>query len=208
MVRVDCDQEPDEHLVTLCLSNPDYFSCIIYRYEKRLSRYIRRLAQLTAEDTQDLLQDIFIIVYRHLNDYDSSLKFSSWIYRIAHNHTISHFRKRGSKLKQTAVDDENAYLYENLINRITAEDIAEQNELTKLLHEIIETLPAKYRQVFILRFLEEKDYNEISDILKKPMGSIATLINRARNKVKEKTIKKGIFLQTWHKDNKEEFHKG
>ncbi|PIU78076.1 MAG: hypothetical protein COS72_03485, partial [Candidatus Moranbacteria bacterium CG06_land_8_20_14_3_00_43_56] len=95
--KENCGEKTDEELVALTLKNQDFFSCIVERYEAKLTRYIRRISAATQEDAEDLLQEIFVKVYRNLYGFDPSLKFSSWIYRIAHNQVISQWRKTKSR---------------------------------------------------------------------------------------------------------------
>jgi len=91
---VDCE------LVRLSLENADFFAQIVQKYEKPLLRYLLRISNVSLEEAEDLLQEIFIKVYQNLWDFDESLKFSSWIYRIAHNETISAWRKKISRGKK------------------------------------------------------------------------------------------------------------
>ena len=148
------------------------------RYEWQLFHYIRRMTQLGNDDIQDLLQEIFIKIYQKLNGYDERLKFSSWAYRIAHNHVIDYFRKVSARPQINSLED---HEWEKIISasiqiekEIVDRDCAEKVKLGIL------QLPIKYREVLILRFLEEKEYEEIMDILKKPKGSVATLISRGK----------------------------
>jgi len=187
--REKCLEKTDEELVVLTLKNQDFFSCLVERYEPKLMRYIRRISAATQEDAEDLLQDIFIKVYRHLNDFDGKLKFSSWIYRIAHNQVISQWRKTKSRplvLKFEADDDFLKFI-------ATDEDLSldtERKFAAEDVRKMLDKLDDKYKEVLVLKFLEEKDYKEISDILQKPLGTVATLINRAKKQfrsiVKEK----------------------
>ena len=190
--KTNCAEKTDEELVALTLENQDFFSCLVERYEPKLTRYIRRISAATREDAEDLLQEIFVKVYRNLNDFDPDLKFSSWIYRIAHNQVISHWRKTKSRpqvlkfeadedfLKFIAADED---LAGDTERRFTAEEV----------RRIINQLDEKYKEVLVLKFLEGKDYQEISDILRKPLGTVATLINRAKKQfakiVEERKIK-------------------
>ena len=106
----------DEELVGLVLQNQDDFLYIMERYQEKLSRYIYRISGLVKEDTEDALQEIFLKVYQNLNDFDTSLKFSSWIYRIAHNHIISNHRKVKARPATVSYDDDPA-----LMSRLFAE---------------------------------------------------------------------------------------
>lgn len=181
----------DEELVSLTLKNQEDFLYLINRYQAKLGRYIRRIAGVGKEDTEDLLQDVFIKVYQNLNSFDTSLKFSSWVYRITHNEVISHWRKSKSR------PEEITYEVDTILNGLTDDvDIigdVDQKYLRQNIDKVLGTMDMKYREVLILKFLEDKDYKEIADILKKPMGTVATLINRAksqfRKKLKESNIK-------------------
>jgi len=180
------DGKTDEELVAMTLENPDAYSFLVERYEEKLLRYVMRISAGTREDAEDLLQDVFLSAYKNLNDFDQELKFSSWIYRIAHNKVISHFRKVTARPKTTTYEGDSQLL------NILASDEDMQRDLEKKytvdeVKDILETLDERYREVLVLKFLEEKDYKEISDILEKPMGTVATLINRAKKQFKEKT---------------------
>jgi RNA polymerase sigma-70 factor, ECF subfamily len=189
----NCQEKTDEELVVLTLKNQDFFSCLVERYESKIMRYIRRISAATQEDAEDLLQEIFIKVYRHLNDFDGKLKFSSWIYRIAHNQVISQWRKTKSRplvLKFEADEDFLKFI-------ATDEDLAldtERKFAAEEVREMLNNLDDKYKEVLVLKFLEEKDYKEISDILQKPLGTVATLINRAKKQFKSMSKEKELNI--------------
>ena len=88
-----CKQLSDREIVEKSLADIDYFSCLYDRYESRLFRYIKRIALVNDEQAHDILQEAFIKIWRNLNEFDQSLKLSSWIYRIVHNETVSCWRK-------------------------------------------------------------------------------------------------------------------
>jgi len=83
----------DEQLIPQILSNADIYGELIDRYEAKLHRYIKRLTSMEDETVDEILQMVFIKAYRNLAGFDTSLKFSSWIYRIAHNEAIDASRK-------------------------------------------------------------------------------------------------------------------
>jgi RNA polymerase sigma-70 factor, ECF subfamily len=180
-----CLEKSDEELVKQSLTDNNYFSYLVERYEKRLLFYIRRISGLNLEDAEDILQEIFIKVFYNLNDFDSALKFSSWIYRIAHNETITELRKRKVRPQVLLVDEEWQKIAssENLLEAIHNQHLSENITLA------IGKLDEKYQEVLVLRFLEGKDYAEISDILKRPVSTIGTLVRRARQKFKEEFSK-------------------
>lgn len=181
----DINKKSDAEVIRLALSDPDCFAVIIDRYQPPLFRYIRRISSLSKEDIEDSLQEIFIKVYKNLNAYDDSLKFSSWIYRIAHNHVIDLLRKKN------VGDGKNLSLEgKEFLNFLSsAVDIRKEIENKDFLErtkKTISELPTKYKEVLILRFLEDKSYEEIMDILRKPKGTVATLVSRGREMLKEK----------------------
>lgn len=174
----DYKQKTDAQLVALTLKNQEYYYHLMKRYESSLMSYIYRLSGMKRTDIQDILQEVFILVYQNLNDYDENFKFSSWIYRIARNYTISMLRKNPKYVQNISWDEH------DLEQLIQSDFNLEESFIQKIGYEnllqIINLLPLKYREVIILKFIEEKDYQEISDILKKPIGTVGTLINRAR----------------------------
>jgi RNA polymerase sigma-70 factor (ECF subfamily) len=178
----------DEELAGSSIKSEEAFLCLIKRYEQPLFRYIRRITNVMEDEAEDLLQEIFIKVYRNLNGFDTTLKFSSWVYRIAHNEIISHYRKgRQSRLsiELDADDNEVRAITGLLTDTLSAESRYLDKEKAKTVRTALEKLPSKYRNILVLRYFEELDYNEISDILEKPPGSVATLINRAKSKFKK-----------------------
>ncbi len=175
----------DEEIASLALENKDFFVFIINRYEERLGRYIKRLGVRVPEDIEDLLQSIFIKIYKNLNGFDKELKFSSWVYRIAHNETMSFFRSKKIRPEGNLIDDSDEvlqFIFDDIDSKDFAENRINREHIKKALQEIDE----KYREVIVLRFFEELDYDEISDILRIPPGSVATLIHRAKKKLREK----------------------
>lgn len=168
----------DQELVTLAKSDPEVFGLLMERYEQPLLRYIKRLTGWRESEAEDILQESFIKAYRSLNSYDIGLKFSSWLYRIAHNQAVDTLRKEHSRAFGGVFSlDDLAHLLRDPSD-LEAELL--KRERFQEIEQAIYALPLKYREVLILRFLEEKEYDEIVDILKKPKGTIATLIRRGR----------------------------
>ncbi len=174
----------DEQLVKKSLENLDFFANIVERYEKKLKFYILRISHFSDLEAEEILQEIFLKTWKNLNDFDSKLKFSSWIYRITHNEVISNFRKYKSR-----GEDKREILEPEIFENIAGfEDFTTNFDTEKKLKEIQEILeilsPAEYREVLILKYFEDKSYDEISDILQKPNNTIATLLSRAKKKFK------------------------
>lgn len=185
----------DQELVRATLKDKRAFSEIVNRYEAAMRRYVRRLGCKDEDDANDVLQEIFIKVFVNLNDYDQDLKFSSWLYRIAHNETISFFRKKNIRPNVLLMDKEEAEgIFEHLVDETDFVELAKERFDAKMVQDALAGLPPKYKEVLVLRFLEEKSYTEISDILKIPEGTVATLINRGKKELKIILEAKGIKL--------------
>lgn len=180
-----CLDRTDSEIVALSLKSADYFACLIKRYERQLTFYIRRISGLNQEDAEDILQEVFIKVFYNLNDFDTGLKFSSWIYRIAHNETISELRRRHAR-PTIIIDDEE---WESLIANTDLTEGINGHYDRLAIEKTFNQLPEKYREIFLLRFVEDLDYREISDVLHLPINTVGTLVARARKKFKEEFIK-------------------
>lgn len=188
----ECVNKTDEQIVVLTLKNQNYYLCLMKRYEVKLLNYILKISNISREDAEDILQEVFIKAYQNLNDFDLNFKFSNWIYSIAHNATISSFRKK--KVRPQTVSWEDKDLNNILESTLDLENTNLQKLTYKQILKIINRLPLKYKDVLILKFVEGKDYREISDILHKPMGTVATLINRAKKSLKQELKKEDIKL--------------
>jgi len=183
---ISLSEKNDIELVALTLEDSAYFAHIIDRYRRQLQHYIRRISGLGAEDSEDVLQDVFIKTYKNLNGFNPKLKFSSWIYRITHNTTMSEMRKRKVRPLHY-VDTEDLV---RIADQMDISDDLEKQEFNEEVKGMLAKLDKKYRDVLVLKFLEEKDYKEISDILKIPEGTVGTRINRGKKKFREEFIKK------------------
>ena len=173
----------DNELVELSKTEPEYFGELIRRYQERLFGFIRRISYFSREDIEDIVQETFIKAYKGLNLFDDDYKFSTWIYQIARNHTIDAIRKKRARVETIRLDEvETAKLFRSNVDM--GKDLERRNDLEKV-KNIIQSLPYKYKEVMILRFLEDKTYEEIMDIVEKPKGTVAALINRGRNLVRE-----------------------
>ncbi len=170
----------DEEIVRRTLLDKEAFALIIRRYEAKLTRYLERLGVGAREDREDILQNAFIKAYKNLNSFDPTLAFSSWMYRIAHNETMSFFRARHAR-PQVVLNEENENLMMELKDdhadaSLVAESRLSHVELTKAFAK----LSSAHRDILTLRFFENRSYAEMSDILEMPMGTVSTLLSRAK----------------------------
>lgn len=188
LLQENYQEKTDEDLVSKTLENKENYRYLMQRYEGKLKRYIIRISGVRQEDAEDILQEVFIKTYRKLNDFDRNLKFSSWIYRIAHNETITHFRKTSRKPKTFDLEV-NEIALNTLRADLDIESDLDKKNLGENMAKLINNLDNKYKEALILRYMEDKNYEEISDILKKPIGTVATLLKRAKEQFKKELIK-------------------
>lgn len=172
----------DAEIVQEALKTPNAFGILIERYENKLRRYVHRLTNISDTDADDILQEVFIKAYRNLHNVDSAGSFSAWIYRITRNTVISEFRKKKARPPETIFDK---VLIETLKSDISITRELDNTLLKQTLDTAIKKLPDKYRDVIILKYSEEKSYEEMSDILCKPPGTVATLLSRAKKQLRK-----------------------
>ena len=173
----------DSEVVRMTLKDPNQYGFLMERYEAKLKRYITRLGIKVPDDQLDVLQEIFIKAYRNLNSFDTSLSFSSWIYRIAHNEAISFYRKKNVRPEGHLVGDGDEVLSFLSSSLDTADVKFDQGINAEEVNKALGMIDEKYREPLILRFFEHKEYDEISDILQIPIGSVGTLIHRGKKQL-------------------------
>jgi RNA polymerase sigma-70 factor (ECF subfamily) len=169
----------DEQVVEAILKgDKELYREIIKRYEKKLSHYLLKFLS-DRDDIEDTLQVIFIKVYKNLYGFDVGKKFSSWIYRIAHNEAVNHLKKR--RAGRISLDDvEYKLIDEKADIRSQADRMFLKEDVEKVLNE----MNIKYKEPLVLFYFENMSYDEISDILRIPKNTVGTLIMRGKNSIK------------------------
>lgn len=162
----------DEKLVIkIRTEDKELYAEIVDRYQTKLLRYVNYLIRDGAK-AEDIVQNTFIKAYINLNGFNTSKKFSSWIYRISHNESMNIVKKNKKEIPM----DENF----DIAGETDLEEEFDKKELGKMIDNCMDSMSYNYSEVLILYFLEEKSYEEISDILRIPMGTVATRINRGK----------------------------
>jgi RNA polymerase sigma-70 factor (ECF subfamily) len=178
-------------LVAMALRDCNAYGLLVMRYEVPLSRYAGRLLGHNAQAVDDVLQEAFIKAYVNLRDYDRTRAFGPWIYRIVHNEAISFLRKQ--KTEPPVISGQDGML---LLERIAGGSDPNEHLARKgadsLMLKCLGDLGQRYRDVLVLRFLEEKSYSDIADILKLPPGTVATLIKRGLDRLRSSLAISGI----------------
>jgi RNA polymerase sigma-70 factor, ECF subfamily len=165
----------------------DAFSLLVERYQKGLATYIFHMIH-HYDEALELTQEVFIKVYENLNRYDGQYKFSTWLYKIASNHTIDHIRRQHMTtmpIQETAEDGtsmeiplESATL--NPLDAYTNKAILED------VQRAVDDLPPDYRELIILRHFSYRSYEEMAKITGLPLGTVKNRIFRARQILMEK----------------------
>lgn len=174
----DCTGQSDEEIMARVVTDREAFVCIVERYEEKLARYLRRFMPGLGEEVSDVLQEIFVKAYVNVRGFDTGLSFSSWIYRIAHNEAVSWLRKKKTRPDTIDLGDDDFHTFTESLELSQGK---KESALTK--DAVARTMPLlseKYRTVLVLHYLEGKSYEEISDILTIPSGTVATFIHRAK----------------------------
>jgi len=173
------DKTTDEDLVNKIISGQkELFYHLVARYEIKLKRYILTITNRRNE-VEDILQDVFLKTYKNLPTFNKRLKFSSWIYRIAHNESINFI---GSGFIQRFVSMPEWF---DIGGRDSIEEKIDNEQMRVKLKECIGQLQMKYKEPLVLFYYEEKTYEEISDILRIPVRNVGVLIHRGKSQVKK-----------------------
>lgn len=166
----------DEELVKKIKKDKNVYEELVDRYQAKLSRYINYLIH-DENLSDDVLQNTFIKAFINLNGFDTNKKFSSWIYRIAHNESMNIIKKNKKEIRI----DENFDISDNS----NIEEELDKKEIVKMVGVCIKKLPEKYSEVLILYFVDDKSYEEISDILRIPVGTVGIRIKRGKEMMKK-----------------------
>jgi RNA polymerase sigma-70 factor (ECF subfamily) len=161
------------------------FDELVDRYSTRLLNFVQRTIG-DRERAQDLVQETFIRVYRHLHRFDQSKKFSTWAYTIAGNLAKNELRNRSRNplvlfqtIKKNWDSDHRPLEWED--NTYRPDDLYRKRHLKETIDRAVEQLPEHHRVVFVLREMEGKTYEEISEITGVNLGTVKSRLNRARN---------------------------
>ena len=160
------------------------FNNIVDTYTERLYWHVRRFL-CSHEDTNDLLQEIFIKVWSALPTFRGDAQLYTWLYRIATNMVLNHLRKQ--KLRALISFDS---AYDILEKKIDEDAYFNGNKLQRELHKAIQRLPEKQRIVFCFRYFDEMKYEEISEITNTSVGALKASYHHAYNKIKDELRKR------------------
>ena len=165
------------------------FEELVRRYQRPIVSYVYRMIG-DYEAALDLTQDVFIKVYSSLARYRPEYKFSTWIYRIAHNAAIDHLRRAGPPTQELETED--GYLRPLASGSMSPEQESERKERRAEIEDVVRALPAAYRELIILRHAHDLSYDEIADVTGLPLGTVKNRIFRAREAMRSPLVARGI----------------
>jgi len=157
------------------------FGELVNRYEGKMTAYVRRFLN-NQDDARDLVQDVFMKVYKNIKSFDTSMRFSPWIYRIAHNESVNSIKR---KVREPLNFFDPEVLFPHPVAVENPQDDAELSEMKEVLESCMEDLDDKYKEVLVLRYFEDLDYKDIADILKIPVVTVGVRINRGKERLKK-----------------------
>jgi RNA polymerase sigma-70 factor (ECF subfamily) len=165
------------------------FDVLVERYQTRLLNFVYRIVG-DRERAEDLVQEVFVRVYRHLGRFDRSKKFSTWIYTIASNLAKNELRNRSrnplvlfTSMTKGWEDEERPLEFEDPSSR--PDDLFRKRHVRELVESSVAQLPTHHREVFMLREIEGRSYEEIAEITHCNLGTVKSRLNRARNSFAE-----------------------
>lgn len=170
--RIMIDEErSDEELLKESARDENAFSFLVERWWNRIFSFIGFKIK-NWDEARELTQEVFLKIYLNIENFNPSYKFSTWAFKIAQNLSIDYLRKQ--HILRTELSEKSAITEKNPLSNLM------EREKNKKLWEAVEKLPEEYREVILLRHLEELSYEEISKILNLKLGTVKNRIFKAR----------------------------
>lgn len=169
----------DRYFVEKALTGEkEFFAELVKKHKNAVYAIIFKMIH-DPEEAYDLSQDAFLKAYKNLARYDMQYKFSTWLYRIAVNTALDYLKAKKYRMTETFrnLEDVEARV---AVKERGAQDISRDVLLKMEVQEMLNALPPRYKAVLVLKFSQELTYEEISDILKMPAGTVKMQVHRAR----------------------------
>lgn len=181
----------DSELVQSALAGRESgFEELVRRYQRPIAAYVYRMVG-DYDAALDLTQEVFIKVYASLSRYRPEFKFSTWIYKIAHNAAIDHLRRHATREAVAGSETDRA---ETTVEsrRLSPEQESERTERCSEIEIVVQSLPAPYRELILLRHSQDLSYEEIAEVTGLPLGTVKNRLFRAREAMREHLTQRGI----------------
>jgi RNA polymerase sigma-70 factor (ECF subfamily) len=183
----------DGELITKAIAGrEDVFEELVRRYQRPIVNYVFRMLG-NYDASLDVTQEIFIKVYNSMARYSAEYKFSTWLYKIAHNAAIDHLRRNHNHTQSLEIENEDGtYQLQFESKRLSPEQEREQSEWRKEIGAVVKCLPTGYRELILLRHNQDLSYDEIADVTNLPLGTVKNRLFRAREMMREMFIERGF----------------
>ena len=170
----------------------DNFEELVRRYQRPIIGYVFRMLG-DYESALDVTQEVFIKVYNSLERYSSEYKFSTWLYRIAHNAAIDHMRRNSVNAQSLETESaDGTYQLQIESPNPTPEQDRERSEWRTQIDSVVKCLPAVYRDLILLRHSQDLSYDEIAEVTGLPLGTVKNRLFRAREMMRDIFIERGL----------------
>ena len=162
------------------------YALLVERHKDRAFSLALRLSG-SREDAEEIVQDAFLRAYRSLNLFRGEARFGTWLYRIVYNLSISRISRTKAWLEYRDMsDDHTAHAGERDVEQPSIVDIVEESELHAAVMREIATLPPLFRSAVTLFYVDDLTYEEVSDIMEIPLGTVKTYLFRGRNLLRKR----------------------
>ncbi|MEP6788805.1 MAG: sigma-70 family RNA polymerase sigma factor [Acidobacteriota bacterium] len=181
-----------ELIVSAINGRADGFEELVRRYQRPITSYVFRMLG-DYDSALDVTQEVFIKVYNSLAKYSAEYKFSTWLYRIAHNAAVDHMRR--NSVTPQSIETENAdgtFQIQIESRGASPEQDQERREWRTEIDAVVRCLPAAYRDLILLRHGRDLSYDEIAEVTGLPLGTVKNRLFRAREMMREIFIERGF----------------
>jgi RNA polymerase sigma-70 factor (ECF subfamily) len=168
------------------------FEELVRRYQRPIVAYVYRMLS-DYEASLDVTQEVFIKVYNSLDKYSSEYKFSTWLYRIAHNAAIDWMRRNSANLQSLETETaDGTYQIQLESPALSPEQERERSEWRSEIDAVVKCLPTVYRELIVLRHSKDLSYDEIAEVTNLPLGTVKNRLFRAREMMRDMLIERGF----------------
>ena len=170
----------------------DGFEELVRRYQRPITSYVFRMLG-NYEASLDVTQEVFIKVYNSLTKYSAEYKFSTWLYRIAHNAAVDHMRRNSVTPQSIETENADGTFQIQIESRwASPEQDHERSEWRTEIDAVVKCLPSAYRDLIVLRHGRDLSYDEIAEVTGLPLGTVKNRLFRAREMMREIFIERGF----------------
>ena len=183
----------DADLISSAIDGPEEsFEELVRRYQRPIVGYVFRMLG-DYDSALDVTQEVFIKVYNSLHRYSSEYKFSTWLYRIAHNATIDHIRRNSANTQSIETESADGTYQLQIESRDPSPELVrERKEWKAEIEAVVKRLPTAYRELIVLRHSHDLSYDEIAEVTELPLGTVKNRLFRAREMMREIFIDRGF----------------